>query len=130
MASAEPRQAYEWDNYRLACSLMNARKREFSDVLDPFLVEDDWFVLNLGTFKVEPAPGLPPEVKAQVDETLTRLGLDSREYRNMCRRYFDSYWRPLVPHQPVPLWSLERDAPFLVREMRRQGRVRPEDAAP
>ncbi|WP_063747600.1 hypothetical protein [Corallococcus macrosporus] len=130
MVSAEHRQAYEWGNYRLACSQMNARKREFADVLDPFVVEDGWFVLNLGTFKVEPAVGLAPEVDAKVRETIERLGLDSREYQHMCRRYFDSYWSPKVADQPVPLWSLERDAPFLVREMRRQGRIREADVAP
>ncbi|NVJ03349.1 hypothetical protein HV824_35365 [Myxococcus sp. AM009] len=129
MVSTEHRQAYEWDNYRLACSRMNARKREFANVLDPCMVEDGWFVLNLGTFKVEPAVGLAPEVEARVRETIERLGLDSREYQHMCRRYFDSYWSPAVAHQPVPLWSLERDAPFLAREMRRQGRIRDADVA-
>ncbi len=30
-----PDYAYEWKNYRLVCSLMNSRKRDFEDVLDP-----------------------------------------------------------------------------------------------
>lgn len=130
ITSTYPREAYEWRNYRLACSLMNSRKREFPDVLDPFQVEDGWFVLNLGTFKVEPAVGLAPEVEARVRQTITRLGLDSREYRNLCGRYFDAYWKPKDPARPIPLWFLEQQAPFLAREMRRQGRVRPEDLAP
>jgi hypothetical protein len=109
--------------------LMNSRKREFPDVLDPFLIENGWFTLNLGTFKVEPATGLPPEIETRVRETITRRGLDSREYQNMCGRYFDSYWKPRDPRRPIPLWSLERDAPFLASEMRRQHRIRPEDAA-
>ena len=29
--------AYEWDNHRLVCSVMNSRKRDFEDVLDPLL---------------------------------------------------------------------------------------------
>ena len=29
-------QVYEWRNYRLSSSLLNARKRDFSTVLDPF----------------------------------------------------------------------------------------------
>ncbi|WNG23971.1 hypothetical protein F0U62_07985 [Cystobacter fuscus] len=130
MVSAEPRLAYEWSNYRLACSLMNARKREFPEVLDPFRIEDGWFVLNLGTFKVEPARGLAPGLEQRVRDTITRLGLDSREYRNLCGRYFDSYWHPKDPAHPLPLWFLEENAPFLAREMRRQGRVRPEDLPP
>ncbi|WP_228557367.1 hypothetical protein [Myxococcus sp. AB025B] len=128
--STKLQDAYEWGNYRLACSLMNARKREFPDVLDPFLVEDGWFVLNLGTFKVEPAPGLPTETATRVQATIDRLGLTSREYRNMCRRYFDDYWNPPDPRRPIPLWFLEREAPFLARELRRQNRIRPEDTTP
>ena len=34
---------YEWDNYRLVCSVMNSRKWEFEDVLDPFEISDEWF---------------------------------------------------------------------------------------
>ena len=122
--------AYEWSNYRLACSLMNSRKREFTNVLDPFHIENGWFVLNLGTFKAEPAEGLPTEVKKRVENTITRLGLDSREYQNMNSRYFSLYWRPPDPTRPIPLWFLEKHAPFLARELRRQGRVRPEDRTP
>jgi 5-methylcytosine-specific restriction endonuclease McrA len=33
--SADLKQAYEWDNYRLACLRMNARKNNYEDVLDP-----------------------------------------------------------------------------------------------
>ena len=39
--------AYEWSNYRLACSSMNSRKRDFDDVLDPFEVDNGWFQLEL-----------------------------------------------------------------------------------
>ncbi|RKH94097.1 hypothetical protein [Corallococcus sp. AB038B] len=122
-------QAYEWDNYRLACSLMNAAKNQFPDVLDPFVIQDDWFTLNLATFQVEAAEGLEAPLKQLVDATITRLGLASRDVSNTHRTWFETYWKPAVPTQPIPLWFLERRAPFLVREMRRQGRIRPEDAA-
>jgi hypothetical protein len=39
--------AYEWCNYRLACSIMNCRKRDYEDVLDPFEIEDGWCSLIL-----------------------------------------------------------------------------------
>ena len=48
---------YEWDNYRLACSLMNSRKQDAENVLDPFEVGDDWFVLELVSYHVLPGPG-------------------------------------------------------------------------
>lgn len=125
IASAKLTDAYEWSNYRLACSLMNACKREFPDVLDPFSIQDGWFVLNLDTLDVEPADGLTRDVRDRVVATITRLKLNE-ECRLERQRYFDLYWAP-ESNPPVPLWFLEKEAPFLVREMRRQGRVRPED---
>ncbi len=127
LASAEASQAYEWGNYRLACSLMNACKNKFPDVLDPFLIQDGWFTLNLGTFVVEAAEGLEEPLKQRVRDTITRLHLDSRDVSTTHRRWFEAYWHPDDPSRPIPLWFLEKRAPFLARELRRQGRIRPED---
>ncbi|WP_437767795.1 hypothetical protein WMF27_17135 [Sorangium sp. So ce281] len=44
--------AYEWSNYRFVCSLMNARKRDFDDVLDPMEIPDGWFVLEMSFLQV------------------------------------------------------------------------------
>jgi hypothetical protein len=119
--------AYEWENYRLACSLMNACKREFPDVLDPFDVKDDWFALDLNTLRVKPNEKLDdPSVIQRIESTIVRLGLNERDCFLARKRYFDLYWNPPDPAQPLPLWFLETQAPFLAREMRRQGRVRPE----
>ena len=52
--SANAGLAYEWDNYRLACSTMNSRKREYSDVLDPFFLAPDQFRLQLSTGHIYP----------------------------------------------------------------------------
>ena len=51
---------YEWSNYRLACSLMNARKG-VADVLDPFEIGEGWFALELDEFQVMPGRGLPAD---------------------------------------------------------------------
>lgn len=125
----EPEQAYEWDNYRLASSLMNACKREFPDVLDPFVVEDGWFELDMDTLEVTPAASLAPELRQRADDTIARLKLNSRDCKSARRRYFDLYWQPKDPSRPIPLWFLEEQAPFLAREMRRQRRARQEDLA-
>ena len=68
--------AYEWSNYRLACSRMNSRKRDYDDVLDPFEVETGWFRLELVSGRIYPSPGLPDGLKDQVVATIKRLGLD------------------------------------------------------
>jgi len=56
---------YEWKSYRLACSRLNARKRDFTDVLDPFEVQTGWFQLELVGFQVLPAPKLDPGLTAR-----------------------------------------------------------------
>lgn len=112
-------QVYEWRNYRLACSRLNARKREFGDVLDPFLVEDDWFELELVGFQVKPAKHLDEATRAQVQATIDRLGLD--DFRTHRERDAENYWAGM------PFKVLMEESPFVARELRRQGRVRPED---
>ena len=56
--SSDWRLVYEWRNYRLSCLRMNRKKREFTDVLDPFCIDDDWFVMDVVEFRVHPGPSL------------------------------------------------------------------------
>jgi hypothetical protein len=67
--------AYEWSNYRLACSTMNSRKREYNDVLDPFYLAPDLFRLQLSTGHIYPNPRLEARSMRIVEETI--LGLPS-----------------------------------------------------
>ncbi len=125
--STDPMLAYTWANYRLASSLMNGCKSAFDDVLDPFDIEEQWFALDLNTFKVVPGPKLPPERLADAQATIVRLHLDDKPVCESRRRAFHKYWSPPAGKPPVPLWSLKEDEPFLEYEMRRQDRIRLED---
>jgi hypothetical protein len=111
---------YEWTNYRLACSLVNARKRDFEDVLDPFEIVDGWFQLELVGFQVKPATELKDPIRAQVRKTIDRLGLD--EFRHWRARDAENYWRG-----EVSLNVLIEESPFVARELRRQGRLNAAD---
>ncbi|WP_103035479.1 hypothetical protein [Castellaniella caeni] len=76
------RDIYEWSNYRLCCSRMNARKRDFGDVLDPFEIGAGWFELELVGFQVMPGRDVRnTPVEQQVHDTIARLRLNdfSRE---------------------------------------------------
>ncbi len=108
--------AYEWSNYRLACTTMNSSKREFDDVLDPFEVSPDWFHLELTTGRIFPNPELDHMVFAEVDQTITRLGLDEPLCREMRVRWFDEYLR-----EPLPEDYLRKKSPFVWAEAHRQG---------
>lgn len=109
---------YEWDNYRLACSMMNTRKSQFDDVIDPFEVVDGMFALDLVTLKVIPGPNAGAN-REDVIGTIKRLGLDSAEYADALSEYYHQY---IEGH--IDFDFLRRRAPFLAREMSRQGRLR------
>ncbi len=107
--------AYEWSNYRLACALVNSRKGTFDDVLDPFDIENGWFVLELSFLQVLPNPSLEPELRIRVQETIDRLGLQTQECREARAEYFDDY---IKGH--IDFGYLKRKCPFVAQEVVRQ----------
>ena len=111
---------YEWSNYRLACSLMNARKGAAADVLDPFEVKEDWFALELVGFQVLPGDGLADEVTGAVANTIERLRLNDPACCEARAEYAEDYW-----NEGIRLDYLERHAPFVARELRRQHLLSP-----
>src|SRR6266404_918782 len=66
--SAHAELAYEWRNYQLTCSTMNSRKREYSDVLDPFFLAPDLLRLQLSTGHIYPNPDLDAVPMRLVEE--------------------------------------------------------------
>ena len=110
-----PELAYEWSNYRLACSLMNSRKATFNDVLDPFEVHDEWFELDPVGRQVLPAQGLSPDIEAKVQDTIDRLELN--DYECCAAR---SEWLDPFLENGLPFALLEKWSPFVAREVRRQ----------
>lgn len=114
--SANTGLAYEWSNYRLACSTMNSRKREFSDVLDPFFLAPDLFRLQLSTGHVYPNPDLDAVPMRLVEETIERLGLDDPLCRDLRTRWYQDY----LTHA-LPSVYLKSKSPFVWFEANRQG---------
>lgn len=112
---------YEWDNYRLACSIMNTRKNDFGDVIDPFLVTPGLFALDLVKLKAVPGPAAGAQKQA-VEETIRRLHLDGSDYAEALGDYDQDY-----REGHISLRRLEKRAPFLASELRRQGKLRAGD---
>jgi hypothetical protein len=113
---------YEWSNYRLSAGLINAKKGEQTDVLDPFAIEPGWFALELVGFQVLQGPSAPADRIADIASTIENLGLNRRD----CCRAREEY---VVCYEQgrIDLEYLERRAPFVASELRRQGRLRQED---
>lgn len=116
---AAPHLAYEWSNYRLCAEKFNKYKANARDVLDPFVIQNGWFVLNFTTFLVEPAPGLPAALTNDIQATIARLRLNDDDdcVQERCNITGD-YVRG-----DVSFTFLERNYPFIAMELTRQGMV-------
>lgn len=114
--------AYEWSSYRLACTTMNARKRDFKDVLDPFELAAGTFRLELVTGRIHSNPELDEPARDAANATIKRLGLDEPECREMRSRRFRDYvdLRGPAPN-PAAEDHLRRYSPFVWLEAKRQG---------
>ncbi len=107
---------YEWSNYRLTSSFMNAKKNHFEDVLDPFAIGPRWFVLDMVGLQVKPNPRLDMATRAQVEDTITRLDLNHPD----CIAARELFYRPFE-QKDLPFHLLKRWSPFVAREALRQG---------
>lgn len=114
--SLEPKWAYEWDNFRLACLKLNARKRDFLDVIDPFALPTDSFILDFPSLIIKPNPNLAYPLKERVISTIKRLKLNEDD--NCVKGRLD--W--LMPYckQEYPFEYLKSKAPFIAYELARQ----------
>lgn len=113
--------AYEWSNYRLCCSRINSRKNDFDDVLDPFLVGEAWFELELAFFQVIPAKHLAPDVRQTVQDSINRLKLN--DFREARQEDAERYWQ-----KGYSLDVLKQESPFVAFELHRQNRLNAGDA--
>jgi hypothetical protein len=114
------KRVYEWSNYRLCCSRLNARKNAVSSIHDPFRIEAGWFQLELVGFQVHPDRSQPKALQAKLQRTIDRLGLN--DFRRDREDHAERYWT-----RDVSLLVLREDSPFVAEELRRQGRLNPGD---
>lgn len=135
-SKVHPALAYEWCNYRLCSPLMNSRKREFADVLDPAQIGHGWFCIDFSDLSVQPAAHLDPSTRQRVQATIDRLDLNDQSLCQQDRvEYYQSYAPspdPVTGERPDPLSFelLAKSAPFLASELLRQPiYLRPDDRA-
>ena len=112
------RLVYEWSNYRLCSLQINGYKQDREISLDPFSIESGLFALELTDFQVIPGPAARGATVAIVTNTIVDLGLNQRDCRKAREAYVEDY--RLGPPDGIALARLERHAPFVARELRRQ----------
>jgi hypothetical protein len=120
--------AYTWSNFRYAVLDANRIKNDDA-TLDPFSVRDDWFSLNFSDYKVELTANFPA-IHSNL-WSVTNKVVNDVMFRDARKWYHDQYLGvvqdPEEPSEPMTFRMLEYRAPFVARELRRQGRLRPED---
>ena len=116
--SVDPQLAYEWANYRLSSLKLNSRKKEYQDILDPFTLEDETFIIDFPSLIVKPNPHLSDQQKSLVNATIKRLGLNDEVSIKSRLRWIRSY-----ANDDISLNFLEANAPFIAFELRRQNLV-------
>jgi hypothetical protein len=110
--SLSPRDAYEWENYRLVCARLNGRKGSSQDVVDPFLVERGMFQLHFPSLCV-----VAGRKKKQVaNSTIQRLKLNDSRSVEARQHYIENYLDNFITFEYVA-----QCAPFLALELKRQG---------
>ena len=110
--------AYEWDNFRLACLLMNSRKNNFTGLLDPFSMPEKVFHLVLTTGKLEiNSAVLGTSIEKEALETISRLKLDSKINRDDRATLFTEYKTGDRSSRLMQLYH-----PFVWSEILRQGK--------
>jgi hypothetical protein len=114
--SADPSQAYEWTNFRLAQERINNNKDDSRDVLDPFHIRPGWFVLDLASFYVQPNNGLRKEIEVAIATTIRVLKLNADTFIRLRYAVLKEY-----SSDNCTIDFLDRRYPFIAAELRRQG---------
>lgn len=104
--------AYEWTNYRWLHPQLNSRKGEH-DLLDPFDVDDEWFEVDLFSYRlIVHTERIPAARRALVDWTIKRLQLDdgriAEELREDAVRLF---------REGTSMREIHRRAPMVARAL-------------
>lgn len=112
----KPRLAYEWRNFRLCNPKMNGYKDNFEDVIDPFYIQDGWFIIDFSTFLIDAFHVLPDYLKKAIRDSIIRLKLnvdDSlvQDRANVVKEYIRGGFT---------FDYLKRNYPFIAFELERQ----------
>ena len=115
--TTHPHLAYEWNNFRLASGRVNTCKGNQTGIIDPFLVENDWFFMEIPACLLRPNPTLPRELRTRISNTINslRLNADDNYVQERCNILIE------FAKNEISLGFLNRRYPFLAKEVTRQG---------
>ena len=95
---------------------LNGRKGDYEDVLDPFTLSEGWFALDFPSLLVHPGKNLLSAEEELVMNTINRLRLNDE---GTCLQARMNWIRDYIT-VPFPFSHLEKKAPFIAHELKRQ----------
>lgn len=108
--------AYEWNNFRYASLKMNRIKRK-KYVIDPFIVGQNWFILNFKSFHIESNEDiLSPANLELVEQTIKHLNFNTDD--SLVQERFEFYIDYI--NGDITIDYMLRNAPFIAGEIIRQ----------
>ena len=111
-----PELAYSWENFRLVCTLMNGRKGDHEDVLDPFGLPANVFNLEPLTGKVVIHLECPASVRKNAQSTIERLRLNDPDCMLLRQEHLEK-----IGNKDWSLVEARRQRPFIVDCLQQQG---------
>lgn len=117
--SKYPQLAYEWSNFRFIGPLCNSLKndRGSDEILDPLLVEDDWFRIILPSLQLTiNKDKIPQEYQQLAQNTIKLPHLDHDERFIVTRQA----WLSMYQEGNITLHGLYRVAPLLAKAIEEQ----------
>lgn len=114
--SIAPDLAYQWSNFRYVSSRFNSRKGTRT-ILDPFILEKEWFVLEFHSMLIKANPKLLPREQEAIFNTIAILKLNTDEILVQERQS----WLEYFSNGEISFAHLNRKAPFIAYELKRQG---------
>jgi hypothetical protein len=119
--------AYEWDNYRYVDSSINQCKGSLGEeLLDPYEIEEGWFVIELPGLQMRISERVPEPLRARARFTLDRLQLRDGESAIRYRRQ----WLAMYESGKLALEGLAQVAPLLAEAVRRRDARSPSEPTP
>lgn len=110
--------AYEWDNFRYCVGWFNSKKRNARShqMLDPLLVESDWFELSWPDLQLKTVNGFPEQLRDKAEFMLEKLEL--RKGATVMRNR-ESYLEHFVREGESAMPFIERQAPLVAKVIKK-----------
>lgn len=114
--SKYPKLAYEWNNYRLTTPRINEHKGDKTNILDPFKVNNGWFVLDIPSCLILPSNTVNQKIKQSIQNTIIGLKLNADD--NLVQGRLNILI--LYAMCNISFEFLKRRYPFIAHELSRQ----------